>query len=101
MDEAWCVALSGPLQLWPLSLLLYSRPELHWNTVDSNETNEIVSFGDGDKFQTRLRDCLIWGQGGDEEYCQVTRQASSSRLEVGWGKLSNEKSRCFSRASFG
>ena len=28
------------------------------------------------------------------------RQASSSRLEVGWGKLSNEKSCCFSRASF-
>ena len=101
MDETCCVALSGPLQLWPLSLLLYSRPELHWNTVDSNETNEIVSFGDGDKFQTRLRDCLVWGWGGGEEYCQATRQASSSHLEVGWGKLSNEKSRYFSRASFG
>ena len=65
------MALSGPLQLWPLSLLLYSRPELHWNTVDSNETNEIVSFGDGDKFQTRLRDCLVWGWGGGGEYCQA------------------------------
>ena len=53
MDEAWCVALSGPLQLWPLSLLLYSRPELHWNTVDSNETNEIVSFGVGEYFVAR------------------------------------------------
>ena len=82
MDETCCVALSGPLQLWPLSLLLYSRPELHWNTIDSNETNEIVSFGDGDKFQTRLRDCLVWGWGGGEEYCQVTRQASLSRLGV-------------------
>ena len=71
MDEAWCVALSGPLQLWPLSLLLYSRPELHWNTIDSNETNEIVLFGDGDKFQTRLQDCLVWGWGGGGEYCQA------------------------------
>ena len=56
------MALSGPLQLWPLSLLLYSCPELHWNTVDSNETNEIVSFGDGDKFQTRHEIVLYGGE---------------------------------------
>ena len=71
MDETCCVALSGPLQLWPLSLLLYSRPELHWNTVGSSETNEIVSFGGGDKFQTRQGDCLVWGWGGGGEYCQA------------------------------
>ncbi len=38
------------------------------------------------------RDCLVWGWGGGKEYCQATRQASSSRLEVektfiwGWGR---------------
>ena len=33
MDEAHYVALSGPLQLWLLSLLLHSHPELLWNMV--------------------------------------------------------------------
>ena len=44
MDEAWCVALSGPLQLWPLSLLLYSRPELHWNTVCPTNSHTLTNL---------------------------------------------------------
>ena len=78
------MALSGPLQLWHLSLLLHSHPELHWNTVGSSKTNEIVLFGGGDNFQMRQRDYLIKGWGGGGEYCQA-RQMSSSCLEVGWG----------------
>ena len=90
MDEACCLALSRPLQPWHLSLSFFSHPELYWNTIVSSETIEIVSFGSGDKFQTR-QDCLVLGWGGGGEYCQA-RQASSSSLEVGWGwrKFSNE-----------
>ena len=77
-----------------------SRLEVGWRKL-SNKTSKLILFGGGDNFQTRQRDCLEWGWGGGGEYCQA-RQASSSRLEVGWGwrKLSNEKSCCFSRDLF-
>ncbi len=61
--------------------------------MSSDETSELISFGDGEYFVASKRDCLVWGwrifcretskivlYGGGENF--LMRQASSSRLGV-------------------